>query len=99
MNFGSLDFLVLAHGLVEFVFALVFVLEGLKLLLLWYRLKHGTKFFLSSVNSKATSLFAEGIATFASYEVTFSSYPQKLSDDVTGRKVRKNLYHIIRHSA
>ena len=34
MNFGSLDFLVLAHGLVEFVFALVFLLEGLKLLFL-----------------------------------------------------------------
>ena len=50
---------------------------------------------LPSVYSKPTSLFATvGIATFVFYERSLCSYPQKLLDDVTQRKIGEDRYHI-----
>ena len=67
MNFRSLDLVVLDHGLVAFVFALVFLFEGFKIAFPLISLKTQYLNFLPSVYSKAACLFAAvEIANFAS---------------------------------
>ena len=72
MNFRSSHLVISAHGLVAFVFAPVFLLEGFKIAVPLISLEAQYQKFLPSVYSKAACLLATvGIATFALYEILF----------------------------
>ena len=98
-NITSLSFVVLSHGIVALLFALVFLLEsfGIAMPLLSLETQHPN--FVPSIYSQTVSLFAAvGIATFAVYEIFFFPSFLKNNDDVEIHKKVKILfvsYHIL----
>jgi hypothetical protein len=72
VNFRSLHLIVLAHGLVTFVFALVFLLEAFEIAVTLISLEAQRSNFLPLVYSKAKCLFAAvGIINFCILRSTF----------------------------
>ena len=89
-NITSISFVVLSHGIVAMIFALVFLLEafGIAIPLLSLETQHPN--FVPSIYSQTASLFAAvGIATFAIYEIFFfPSYLKNNNDVGIHRKVK-----------
>lgn len=99
MNYRSLSLVVLCHGLVASIFAMVFLLEAFEIAVPLISLEAQHPNFFASDFSKSACLFAAvAIASFASYEIFFLSSFLRKNADKTNRKKIKNIfvgYHIL----